>query len=43
MTRAELDAEIAARKAAGTLDEMDGLLMIGWQTGTPWAAGLEIP
>ena len=33
MTRAELDAEIAERKAAGTLGDMDELLLIRWETG----------
>jgi hypothetical protein len=32
MTEAELDAEIAARKAAGTLDPNDRLLLVGWRT-----------
>jgi hypothetical protein len=32
MTEAELDAEIAARKAAGTLQTQDRLLLVGWRT-----------
>jgi hypothetical protein len=32
MTEAELDAEIATRKSAGTLDPTDRLLLVGWRT-----------
>jgi hypothetical protein len=32
MTEAELEAEIAARTAAGTLGANDMLLLVGWRT-----------
>jgi hypothetical protein len=32
MTEAEIEAEIAARKAAGTLQPQDRLLLVGWRT-----------
>jgi hypothetical protein len=32
LTEAELEAEIAGRKAAGTLQTQDRLLLVGWRT-----------
>jgi hypothetical protein len=33
MTPADIDAEVSRRLAAGTMDVMDELHLIGWKTG----------